>query len=97
MGNMKDGMSYGSNVGHREVRVGLTCCRARCQAARCGRKAREAYAHRHTREAPTATCSRTTTAPPTSSSSLSGSLNSETKQTFVNKYAIFSLIFFPIK
>lgn len=76
---MKDSGTYGSDVGHGEVGVGLTCCRARCQAARCGRKARGAYALRHTRGAPTATCSRTTTAPPTGLSSLSGSLSSVTK------------------
>lgn len=56
--------------------MGLTCCRGRCLVSRCGRRVRAACARRRTRAAPTATCSRTTTAPPTNWSSLSGSLDS---------------------
>lgn len=55
----------------------LTCCRARCPVARCGRKARAACARRRTPEAPSATCSRTKTVPPTDSSSLFDSSSSE--------------------
>lgn len=39
----------------------LTCCRGQCPAAKCGRKAREAFARHRTLLDPTAICNRSTT------------------------------------
>lgn len=85
-------------MGHGEVGVGLTCCRARCRAARCGRKERGACVRHHIRVAPNAACSRTTTAPPTDSLSLSGSSGSETNLVTLisTRYLHFEVAFLDV-
>ena len=69
-----------SNSNYIFWRKRITCCKARCPAARCDLRARATCPRPRTPPGSSASCSRTRTAPPTSSSSWSGSAGSKRKE-----------------